>query len=80
MAAPTNQELLDSLNTAIKAFLDGGAVVQYAIGDRSLQRADLSDLLELRDALLAGIVPIGGFRTYVSFQEASAGPSRGLLG
>jgi len=69
MAAPTTQELLDSVNSAIKAILDAGAVVSYEIGDRGLKRAELSDLLNLRRELQAQNIPTGGLRLHVEFVE-----------
>jgi hypothetical protein len=67
--------MLASLDAAIQAILDGGAVVSYAIDDRRVQRATMADLIALRRDLLAGRVPTGGLRTYV--QPVGPGESEG---
>lgn len=45
------QTLLDKVETAIEAILDGGAVQSYSIGGRNLQRMTLPDLRSLRNEL-----------------------------
>lgn len=73
LSAPTKQEMLDNLETAINTRLTGGAVQSYAIGDRNLQYCTLSDLIALRDKLKKEIAAGSGFdtRTHVSFKDPS---------
>lgn len=49
------QKDLDAVDAAIRAIISGGAVSQYAIGNRSLSRYSLSDLQVLRSRLLAEV-------------------------
>jgi len=51
MTAPSKQELLENVETAINARLTGGAVHSYSIGDRNLQYISLNELIRLRTKL-----------------------------
>lgn len=44
---------LDAVQAAIRTILDGGAVKEYAIGNRNLKKYDLPDLLALETKLKA---------------------------
>jgi len=55
-SVPTNQELLDAVNCAIKYSLDGGGatavgVVSYSVEGMSLTRHPLDSLMRLRNTL-----------------------------
>ncbi len=71
MAAPTKQEMLDNVETAINARITGGAVQSYSIGGRNLQYIPLQDLYKLRDQLRREIADSGGTTTFVSFGRPS---------
>jgi len=71
VAAPTKQEMLDNVETAINARLTGGAVQSYSIGGRNLQYIPLQDLYKLRDQLRREISGSGGTTTYASFGSPS---------
>ncbi|MEI8350084.1 MAG: hypothetical protein WCI77_08010 [Candidatus Omnitrophota bacterium] len=73
MSAPTKQEMLDSVETAIKAITDGGAVQSYSIGGRNIQRMSIIELMSLRDKLKKEIASDQGVntRTYASFKDPS---------
>ena len=47
---------LDAVDAAIRAIVTGGVVRQYSIGNRSLSKYDLSDLLALQSQLKAQVV------------------------
>jgi len=71
MVSPTNQEMLDAVNTAIYAILNGGAVQSYSIGGRNIQKASLNELYTLRRKLEADIAAGNGSgRTYAKFMNA----------
>ena len=67
--APTNQEMLDNLNTAINARMTGGAIQSYSIGGRNLQYISLSELLKLRDQLRREIAGGRNKTTYARFEN-----------
>jgi len=67
--APTKQEMLDSLETAINARMTGGAVQSYSIGGRNLQYISLSELLKLRDQLRKEIASGKDTTTYAKFDN-----------
>ena len=68
MATPTNQEMLDNLNSAINAKLTGGAIQSYSISGRNIQSFSLGDLINLRRELQAAVASEnGGARNYYSF-------------
>ena len=49
------QKDLDAVQAAIRAILNGGVVKQYTIGNRSLTKYDLADLLALETKLKADL-------------------------
>lgn len=49
MATPTSQEIADAARSAIKARLDGGAVLAYTIQGRQVQLSPLSELMRVED-------------------------------
>ena len=67
--APTKQEMLDNLDTAINARMTGGAVQSYSIGGRNLQYISLSELLKLRDQLRREIASGRDNTTYAKFED-----------
>lgn len=67
--APTKQEMLDNLNTAINARMTGGAIQSYSIGGRNLQYITLSELLKLRDQLRREIAGGKNTTTYAKFEN-----------
>lgn len=42
------EQILDAINTEIKARLQGGATIEYSIGNRSLRKEPMSELLALQ--------------------------------
>jgi hypothetical protein len=50
------QKDLDAVDAAIRAIVTGGVVRQYSIGNRSLSKYDLSDLLALQSQLKAQVI------------------------
>ena len=46
---------LEKVEAAIRTLAEGGVVQEYAIGNRSLKRYKMSELLQLRDALKAEV-------------------------
>ncbi len=71
MAAPTKQEMLENVETAINTFINNGAVQSYSIGGRTIHRSELPGLLELRKQLRREIAGSGGTTTYASFGRPS---------
>jgi len=71
MARPTTQEMLEKVELAIMARLNGGAVQSYSIGGRNLQYMQLPELEKMRDKLIRQSSPSGGTTTYVSFGRPS---------
>jgi hypothetical protein len=67
--AVKNKELLDKVEAAITARLDGGAVQSYSIGGRNIQYIGLSELIKLRDELRRNLSVSGGKTTYAEFKE-----------
>lgn len=68
MTVPTNQEMLDAVNTAIQAILSGGAVQSYSINGRNLQKYSLTELYNLRKDLEKAIAAANGRgRNYMKF-------------
>lgn len=65
----TNEELLQEINIAIRKVMAGGQ--SYKIGTRSLTRADLGDLLQMRKEIKAEIAADGESslldNTYVAY-------------
>lgn len=71
MSAPTKQEMLENVETAINARMTGGAVQSYSIGGRNLQYITLSELIKLRDQLRREVAALGGATTYAGFKDPS---------
>lgn len=71
MSAPTKQEMLENVETAINARMTGGAVQSYSIGGRNLQYITLSELIKLRDQLRREVAASGGATTYAGFEDPS---------
>jgi len=67
--APTKQEMLNNLDTAINARMTGGAVQSYSIGGRNLQYISLSELLKLRDQLRRELAAGKDTTTYARFED-----------
>lgn len=67
--APTKQEMLDNLDTAINTKMTGGAVQSYSIGGRNIQYISLSELLKLRDQLRREITAGKDTTTYAKFDN-----------
>ena len=66
----TKQEMLDKINDAINAILDGGAVQSYMINGRRIDKIPLSELIQLRDKLQNEISAGSNRRTYGKFVES----------
>ena len=49
------QQDLDAVQAAIRAIVSGGVVKEYTIGNRSLKKYDMKDLLELESKLKAEV-------------------------
>lgn len=45
------QEDLDAVNSAIRSMISGGAVAEYTVGNRSLRKMPMADLLTLKSHL-----------------------------
>lgn len=67
----TKQEMLDNVENAINARVNGGAVQAYSIGGRNIQYIPLPDLMKLRDQLRREIAGSGGATTYAGFGSPS---------
>ena len=67
----TKQEMLDNVDNAINARLNGGAVQAYSIGGRNIQYIPLSELMKLRDQLRREVSTSGGSTTYAGFGSPS---------
>lgn len=67
--APTKQEMLDTLETAINTKMTGGMVRSYSIGGRNIQYESLSELLKMRKQL-QNEISAGKSRTiYAKFEN-----------
>lgn len=67
----TNAELLEKVNTAIEAILDGGAVQSYTVSGKNLQKYSLSELMALQQKLQSGIAMTSAKRsTVIRFNPA----------
>ncbi len=70
MSAPTKQEMLENLETAINARMLGGAVQSYSINGRNIQYMNLTELRQLRKDLMAEIsAQSGNSRNYATFTK-----------
>ena len=67
MSAPTKQEMLDNVETAINARMSGGAVQSYSIGGRNLQYINLSELIKLRDVLRQEVSSVSVRTSFAKF-------------
>ena len=68
MSAPTKQEMLDNLETAINARMMGGAVQSYSINGRNIQYMPLTELRQIRKDLMVEIsAQSGNSRNYATF-------------
>ena len=65
----TTQEMLDKVNDAIYALMNGGAVLSYSIGGRNLQHYSLKELVDLRGILQNETASQKGTRNYASFRR-----------
>ncbi len=71
--AVSKQTLLDNVETALNARLNGGGVQSYMIGGRNLMYVSISELTKLRDQLRREIAQTtaGATTNYASFEDAS---------
>lgn len=70
--ATTSQGMLDAVNAAIAARLNGGAVSQYSIGGRNIQYMSMGDLMKLRSQLQTEVAAAaGGKRHFATFTRPS---------
>lgn len=70
MSAPTTQEMLDNVNTAINARLTGCGVQSYSINGRSVSKYSLSELQSLKEKLQNQLAAESGAgRTYAGFDR-----------
>jgi len=67
--AATAQEMLDAVNDAIKAQLDGGVVKSYSVNGRQLSRYSLDELVRLRNTLKADVAASGTGRNKARFDS-----------
>jgi len=70
--ATAAQDIIDAIDTAILAKLNGGAVRSYGIGDRNLTHMSLKEIRETRkeyEALVSA--EQGGVINYGSFKDPS---------
>lgn len=68
ITAATNAQMLEKVNLAITARLNGGAVQSYSINGRNIQYATLDELWKLRRELETAIgIEKGGGRNFVTF-------------
>ena len=64
------QDIIDAIDTAILAKLNGGAVQSYSIGNRNLTNMSLKELRETRREYAALLsAEEGGIKNYASFNE-----------
>ena len=72
MMATDPQDILDAIDAAILAKVNGGAVRSYAIGDRNLTHMSLKELRETCKEYAALVsTQEGGSRNYASFKDPS---------
>ncbi len=69
MSAPTKQEMLDNIETAINALITGGTVQSYSINGRNIQKIPLDELRRMRDQLRRELQAPGGTTGYASFKD-----------
>jgi len=61
------QATLDTVNAAIDAILNGGAVQSYSINGRRVDKIPFADLIAMRDRLQREIGSTSSRRTYGKF-------------
>jgi len=61
------QAILDTVNAAIDAILNGGAVQSYSINGRRVDKIPFADLIAMRDRLQREIGSVSSRRTYGKF-------------
>ena len=69
MSAPTKQEMLDTVKTAINLLSQGAK--SYSIGGRTVTHRDISELEALRKKLEQELSPISGRTSYATFKDPS---------
>ena len=69
MPAPTKQEMLEAVESAILARMTGGAVQSYSISGRNIQYYSLDELRKLRDQLRQEISAQKSNTTYARFDN-----------
>jgi hypothetical protein len=69
MPAPTKQEMLEAVESAIIARMNGGAVQSYSIAGRNIQYCSLDELRRLRDQLRQEIAGQKSSTTYARFDN-----------
>lgn len=67
--APTKQEMLEVLETAINTKMAGGMVQSYSIGGRNIQYERLSELLKMRKQLQNEISAGRNRTSYAKFEN-----------
>ena len=65
--AEDKQATLDTVNAAIDAILNNGAVQSYSINGRRIDKIPFADLIAMRDRLQREIGSTSGRRTYGKF-------------
>jgi len=74
----TIDERIAALDAAIDTIIAGGAVREYEINGRSVNRYSLNELITLRkDLLKQKAAAQGGARNYVDFQTPGSGTNSG---
>lgn len=64
------QTIIDAIDAAILAKLQGGAVRSYSIGDRNLTNMSVKELTDLRKEYASVLAASkGGVKNYASFNE-----------
>jgi hypothetical protein len=69
VSAPTKQEMLDAIETAINGLSSG--VKSYTINGRTMTYRDIADLKQMRDQLKKELSPTSDRTTYASFKDPS---------
>lgn len=67
MSAPTKQEMLDNVETAINALVGGAE--SYSIGGRTIKHRQIGELKEWRKQLINEIAAGRGNTTYAKFEN-----------
>ncbi len=69
MSAPTKQEMLDTIETAINGLSSG--VKSYTIGSRTVTYRDIAELKQMREQLKKELSPHTGRTTFAKFGNPS---------